>query len=123
MSGYAVDVGHHDHGEEGLIRPATGLENGGREALPARSYRKRKTFGLWLLADRCRPLGWSGCDTYNIYSGDIQLNELLRAVARQPTDQFTSSATSVYSGKSKSEAMRLGHGSSSRLHIRTRGTD
>jgi hypothetical protein len=91
--------------------------------LPARSYRKRKTFGLWLLEDRCRPLGWSGCDTYNIYSGDIKLNELLRAVARQPTDQFTSSATSVYSGKSKSEAMRLGHGSSSRLNIRTRGTD
>ncbi len=91
--------------------------------LPARSYRKRKTFGLWLLTDRCRPLGWSGCDTYNFYSGDIKLNELLRAVARQPTDQFTSSAAIVYSGKSKSETMRLGRGSSSRLNIRTRGTD
>jgi hypothetical protein len=91
--------------------------------LPARSYRKRKTFGLWVSADRCRPLGWSGCDTHNIYSGDIQLNELLRAVARQPWDQFTSSAAVVYNGKLKSETMHLGHGSSSRRNIRTRGTD
>ena len=91
--------------------------------LPARGYRKRKTFGLWLSADRCRPLGWSGCDTYNIYSGDIQLNELLRAVARQPTDQFTSSAAIMYRGKLKSEKMHLEHGSSSRRNIRTRGTD
>jgi hypothetical protein len=44
-------------------------------------------------------------------------------VARQPTDQFTSSAAIMYRGQLKSEAMRLGHGSSNRRNIRTRGTD
>jgi len=104
--------------------------------LPARSYRKRKTLGLWLSADRCRPLGWQGCGANNIcgssaaprcvrppadfvyvsvgtdHSGDIQPNELLQAVARQPGEQLTSSAAAVYGSSLKSEIMDLGHGSS-----------
>ena len=46
------------------------------------------------------------------HSGDIQLNELLQAVALQPGEQLTSSAAIVYGCSLKSETMDLGHGSS-----------
>ena len=46
------------------------------------------------------------------HSGDIQLNELLQAVALQPGEQLTSSAAIVYGCSLKSKTMDLGHGSS-----------
>jgi hypothetical protein len=46
------------------------------------------------------------------HSGDIQLNELLQAVARQPWEQLTSNVAIVYGCTLKSETMDFEHGSS-----------
>ena len=98
-----------DAGEtSAAVRPQTSLAGVGGEVrgsriegrkLPARSYRKRKTFALGGSSDRCRHLGGKTAVPVTValaesllsafmaigteQGGDLPLNELLQAVARQ----------------------------------------
>ena len=96
--GDALDPGLHDHGIQGLIDTPPGLEDRGKEAAGA-EFGDRQRNVAHLGREQAWPAAVSVAAAFlaalvavgSDHGGDIQLNEQLQAVARQPGDQLTSS--------------------------------
>jgi hypothetical protein len=97
--GDTLDPGLHDHGVQGLIDPSPGLQDRGEEAAGAEfGDREREVAHLggeqaWPAAVAVAPAFLAALVAVGPeHGGDLQLDQLLQAVARQLGDQLPSGA-------------------------------
>ena len=90
-----ADVGLHDHGVEGLVHPATGLQDRGQEA-PLAEFGDQQVDVTHLGGQAAGPVAVAVAEPFlaalmavgTQKGSDLQLDQLLQAVARQLGDQL-----------------------------------